>query len=161
MSKAREEGREEIISKGEAIELLKKEIRRLERKLAAYRAILQMLEGGEEASQEKGEEIRVGRKRVGRLVVGEDFVKLIIEAPQLPQLVAEYLNGLEKDLRELQMRSGTAEGESLAKISVKERHNEVEVRIDNIYTTIELIKAKAGLKYAAEATHEIMKAKEE
>lgn len=161
MSKAREGVKEESVGREELLEFLRKEIERLERRIAIYKALVQMLEGGEESPLERGEEIKVGRRRLGKLIMGENYVRLIVETQQLPQLIREYLEGLEKDLRELQTRSGTSEGEELARITVKERPGEVEIRVDNIYTTIELIKARAGLKYAAEALYELVKSKEE
>ncbi|MEM2224457.1 MAG: hypothetical protein QXG64_07805 [Acidilobaceae archaeon] len=159
MSKTSEE-QVEYISKEEVVEWLKDEIAKLERRLKALKTILALLETSRDyVIGERVEDVKVGKKKLARIHLGEDYVRLVFETPvALPSEIREYLSSVEEDLRTLQVRSGF-EGE-LAKVSYKEKPEGtiIEVRIDNLQSTIELIKARAALKYAAEATHQLLKA---
>jgi len=88
-------------------------------------------------------------------------VRVAFENPVvLPVEVKEYLRSVEEDIRVLQAKSGV-EGE-LARLLIREKPDgsTAEIRIENLQSTIEAIKAKAALKYSVEVTYQVLKARE-
>ncbi|MCS7106952.1 MAG: hypothetical protein NZ902_02475 [Acidilobaceae archaeon] len=140
---------------------LREEIASLEQRLEAMRALLALLEQRElsPALGERVEEVKVGRRRIARVMTGEDYVRVVFEEPmKVPQEIREYLGTIEQELRALQARAGE---EELAKLKYNEVNGSVvEIRYDQLYTTVETLKARAALKYAAEAAYHLLKAME-
>lgn len=155
-----EEARE--LTKEEVLEWLRGKVESLEFELKVFKTILSFLESGQQPLLgEKVEEVKVGRRRVARVFIGEGYVRLSYDTPVvLPNEIKEYLNSVREDIRTLQARSG-AEGD-LVNLVIRERPDGavVEVRLENLQSTVEVIKAKAALKYAVEATYQLLKAKE-
>lgn len=149
------------LTKEEVLEWLKAKVEELEIELKALKTILALLDSSSQTlAGEKVEEVKIGRRRVAKIYVGDTYVRASFENPVvLPVEVKEYLRSVEDDIRMLQVRSGV-EGE-LAKLVVKEKPDGsvAEVRIENIQSTVEAIKAKAALKYAIEITYQLIKAK--
>ncbi|MCS7107780.1 MAG: hypothetical protein NZ902_06755, partial [Acidilobaceae archaeon] len=84
---------------------LREEIARLERRLEVLRALLALLEQRELSPVlgERVEEVRVGRRRIARVMTGEDYVRLAFTVPmQLSKEIREYLQGIEEELKALQ-----------------------------------------------------------
>ncbi|MCX8166210.1 MAG: hypothetical protein N3D79_06475 [Acidilobaceae archaeon] len=75
------------------VEWLKREIARQERRLEALKVLLALLEEREVpfVLDERVEEVTVGRKTVARILVGEDYVRLVFDEPmKVPQEIREY-----------------------------------------------------------------------
>ena len=159
MESTRIAGRERII------EYLKNRVRELEEELEVLRRLLELAEKGAAADAlpgERLEEIKVGRKRVARLFKGDSYMRLVFEEPvPLPEEVEAYLRSVEEELREQQAKSGDVEGDALARMSLEygPGGGVVEVRFSGLYTTIDHLKVRAALKYAAETVHVIVKAR--
>ncbi|MFN4046226.1 MAG: hypothetical protein ACK4H7_02670, partial [Acidilobaceae archaeon] len=104
-----EEARE--LTKEEVLEWLRGKVESLEFELKVFKTILSFLESGQQPLLgEKVEEVKVGRRRVARVFIGEGYVRLSYDTPVvLPNEIKEYLNSVREDIRALQARSG-AEG---------------------------------------------------
>ncbi|MCE4603498.1 MAG: hypothetical protein F7B20_00840 [Aeropyrum sp.] len=154
-----------LVDRERLIEWVKKRITELEEELEVAKTILEVLEKGGVSEAplpgEKGEDIKVGRRRVARLYKGETHVRIVFEEPQpLPEEVEIYLRNVEEELRSLQARIGGVVGEDLATLDfVRVGEGSVrEISFRGLYTTVEHLKAKAALKYAAETIHYISRA---
>jgi len=149
-------------SREEVLEWLRAKIEELELELKFLKGILALLDSSQQVLVgERVEDVKIGRRRVARLHVGEGYVRVTFESPiVLPSEVREYLRSVEEDLRVLQAKSG-AEGE-LARLVVREKPDGsvAEVRLENLQSAIEVIKAKAALKYSVEITYQLLKARE-
>ncbi len=148
--------------KEEVLEWLKVKMEELEFELKALKTIMALLDTSQQALiGERIEEVRIGRRRVAKVYIGDTYVRATFESSiVLPLEVKEYLRSVEEDIKVLQAKMGS-EGE-LAKLLIRERPDGAiaEIRIENLQSTIEVIKAKAALKYAVEITYQLLKAKE-
>ncbi len=151
----------DYLTREEVLEWLKVKVEELEFELRALRTIISLLDTTQQALVgERVEDVRIGRRRVARVYIGDTYVRATFESPlTLPVEVREYLKSVEGDLKALQAKTGV-EGE-LARLLIRERPDGsiAEIRIENLQSTIEVIKAKAALKYAIEVTHQLLKAK--
>ncbi|MCX8195714.1 MAG: hypothetical protein N3F67_01320 [Acidilobaceae archaeon] len=151
----RSKGREELVF------WLREEIRLLEQRLETLKALLAIIEQRELSPTlgERVEEVKAGRRRIARVMTGEEYVRVVFDEPmKVPQEVLTYLGTIEEELRALQARTGE---EQLVKLSVREVDGAVvEIRYEPLYTTVEMLKARAALKYAAEAAYQLLKARE-
>ncbi|MCE4612754.1 MAG: hypothetical protein F7C07_02845 [Desulfurococcales archaeon] len=161
-SRAPEEPR--IASREEIVEWVKKRIVELEEELRILKSLLSMIESpGRPIMGEKVEEVKAGRRRIARVYRGDSYVRMVPELPlPLPLEVREYLESVVREIRESQARAGVPEDER-ARLYVKERpDNSVsEVGIENLYSTIDIIKARAALKYSAELAYQVYKSAQE
>ena len=161
-SKVPEEPR--TASREEMVEWVKKRIAELEEELRVLRGLLSMVESpGRPVLGEKVEEVKVGRRRIAKVYRGDSYVRMVPELPlPLPLEVREYLESVVREIRESQARAGVSEDER-ARLYVKERPDQSvsEAGIENLYSTIDLIKARAALKYSAELAYQVYKSQEE
>ncbi|AFZ71239.1 hypothetical protein Calag_1541 [Caldisphaera lagunensis DSM 15908] len=152
---------EKAISKEELIEWLRKRIDELKDEMKMLETLLSYIEDSSRQNlNEKGEEVKLGRRRLGKIYRGESYVRLVPDIPiPLPQELKEYLETVEGELRTTQIKNGLQEQEQ-AKLVIKERPDAsiAEIRFENLTTTIEILKAKAALKYTAEVAYQIYKA---
>jgi hypothetical protein len=150
------------LAKEEVLEWLRSKVEELEFELKALKTIMAILDSGQRALVgERVEEVKIGRRRVARVYIGDAYVRVAFENPVvLPVEVKEYLRSVEEDIRVLQAKSGV-EGE-LARLLIREKPDgsTAEIRIENLQSTIEAIKAKAALKYSVEVTYQVLKARE-
>ncbi|MEB3859907.1 MAG: hypothetical protein LRS43_01710 [Desulfurococcales archaeon] len=157
-SKAPEE--HQVASREEVLEWAKKRIEELEVELRVLKAIVSMIETpGRPVMGEKVEEVKAGRKRIARVYRGDSYVRMVPEVPlPLPIEVKEYLESVVREIRDSQARAGVPE-EERAKLYVRERPDQsiLEAGIENLYSTIDLIKARAALKYSAELAYQVYK----
>lgn len=157
--------KEQYLSKEEVISWIKHRIEELENELRVLRSILAHYEdagGGRASPDEKVEEIKVGRRRIARLYVGESHVRLVPEFEMaLLGDLKEYLEETVEEIREKQAREGVDESERV-KLTVKEKASGgvKEIIVSNIEGISEMIKSKAALKYAAELAWDIYKARD-
>ncbi len=158
MSQLRE-SRENIATKEEIIDWVKKRIESLEEELKIMRGIINMLEErGRLSVTEKVEEVKIGRKRIARLYKGEDYIRLVPDFPMpLPIEVKEYLESVEEEIVTVQSRQGIDSEKAKLVIDEKPDSSIAEIRYINLYNTLELLKAKAALKYAAELAYQVYK----
>lgn len=154
-----------VLDKARIIEWLRSRIKDLEEELEAMKALLDIVEKGGSVDSmlpgERSEDLKIGRRRIARLFKGETHVRISFEYPQiLPEEVEAYLKNVEEELRSLQARTGGVVGEDLATLHVvRSTDGRVkELWFKGLYTTVEHLKAKAALKYAAETIHYISKA---
>lgn len=158
----RSETQRDYLTREEVLEWLRAKVEELELELRALKTIISLLDTSSQVLVgERVEDVKIGRRRIARLHMGDNYVRVVFENPvTLPTEVKEYLRSVEEDIRTLQAKSG-AEGE-LAKLVVKEKPDGAiaEVRIENLQSTIESIKAKAALKYAVEVTYQLLRARE-
>ncbi len=152
----------ESFSKEELITWLKSRIEELENEIRMLRSMLDLLEGGEGWKPgEKPEELKVGRKRIGVVYRGEYYVRIVPQypMPDVPE-IRSYLEEILNEIKEIQARSGAESGDELAKLTIKtspEGHI-IEISYENLYSAVEILKAKAALKHAVEVGWEIYKA---
>jgi DnaJ-class molecular chaperone len=150
------------LTREEVLEWLKARVGELEFELKVLKTIVALLDTTQKALVgERVEDVKIGKRRVARVYIGDTYVRVAFETPLvMPLEVKEYLKSVEEDLRVLQARTGS-EGE-LARLSIRERPDGsiAEVRIENLQSTIEIVKAKAALKYAVEVAHQLLKAKD-
>ncbi len=141
---------------------VRKRVEELEEELRVLRTLLEYLEDSGKASPtERPEDVKVGRRRVARIFRGESYVRAVPELPlALPREIREYLQTVEAEIRSYQSRSGGAGTGEGVKFSVKERPDGTvaEVKFDGLFTTLEVLKAKAALKYAMETAYEVYRA---
>ena len=153
-----------LASREEVLEYLRRRIKELEQELSVLRALLELAEKGGISSGalpgEKVEDVRVGRRRVAKLYRGETHMRLVFEEPMpMPEEVEAYLRSVEEEIRGQQARRGDLESEEMARLSFDEASGGVvEVRFTGIYSTIEHLKVRAALKYAAETIYEFVRA---
>jgi hypothetical protein len=156
------DNQEGYLAKEEVLEWLRSRVEELEFELKALKTIMAILDSGQQALVgERVEEVKIGRRRVARVYIGDTYVRVVFENPVvLPVEVKEYLRSVEEDIRVLQAKSGV-EGE-LARLLIREKPDgsTAEIRIENLQSTIEAIKAKAALKYSVEVTYQVLKARE-
>ncbi|MDT7865529.1 MAG: hypothetical protein RRE21_01220 [Desulfurococcales archaeon] len=156
------DNQEGYLAKEEVLEWLRSRVEELELELKALKTIMAILDSGQQALVgERVEEVKIGRRRVARVYIGDTYVRVVFENPVvLPVEVKEYLRSVEEDIRVLQAKSGV-EGE-LARLLIREKPDgsTAEIRIENLQSTIEAIKAKAALKYSVEVTYQVLKARE-
>jgi DnaJ-class molecular chaperone len=154
--------RDDNLTREEVLEWLKARVGELEFELRVLKTIVALLDTTQKALVgERVEDVKIGKRRVARVYIGDTYVRVAFETPLvMPLEVKEYLKSVEEDLRVLQARTGS-EGE-LARLSIRERPDGsiAEVRIENLESTIEIVKAKAALKYAVEVAHQLLKAKD-
>jgi len=154
--------RDDNLTREEVLEWLKARVGELEFELKVLKTIVALLDTTQKALVgERVEDVKIGKRRVARVYIGDTYVRVAFETPLvMPLEVKEYLKSVEEDLRVLQARTGS-EGE-LARLSIRERPDGsvAEVRIENLESTIEIVKAKAALKYAVEVAHQLLKAKD-
>ncbi len=152
---------EKTITKEELDAYLRRRVEELEEELRSLKALLEYIEdAGRQSPTERAEDVKVGRRRVARILRGEGYVRAAPEVPMaLPKEIREYLETVEGEIRAYQARSGQQEGEGV-KLSIKERPDGTvaEVKFDGLYTTLEVLKAKAALKYAMEVSYDVYKA---
>lgn len=157
--------KEQYMSKEEVISWIKQRIEELESELRVLKSILAHYEqsgGGRLSPDEKVEEVKAGRKRIARLYVGEDYVRLV---PEFDMVIVgdlkEYLEETVEEIRARQSREGIGE-EDQARLIIKEKATGgvKEVMIVNIEGISSMIKSKAALKYIAELAWDIYKARE-
>ncbi|ADL19860.1 MULTISPECIES: hypothetical protein [Acidilobus] len=152
---------ERAVSKETLEAYLKKRIQELEEELSALKALLDYIEDAGKASPaERPEDIKVGRRRVARLLRGEGYVRVVPEVPMaLPKEVREYLSTVEAEIRAYQGREGSDEGGGV-KLTIRDRPDGsvAEIKFDGLYSTLEFLKAKAALKYAMEVSYEVYRA---
>ncbi len=155
--------KEDYASREEVITWVRQRLEELENEIRMLRSILAHYEEpGRISPDEKVEEVKMGRKRIAKVYVGEGYVRLIPEFEMpLPSDIKEYIEEVVNEIRERQAREGL-EKEEQARLIIKERASGAvkELIIKNIDGITETIKAKAALKYAAELAWEIVKAKE-
>lgn len=148
-------------SKEEIVEWLKSRIEELENEIRVLKSILAMMEGGGGARPgERVEEVKLGRRRVARLYRGEDYVRLVPEFPMvLTGDIRSYLNSIVSEIVESQARQGVPE-EERARLEVKEspEGSVSEVRVEGLKSTLDTLKARAALKFAAEMAWEVYRA---
>lgn len=152
---------ERAVSKETLEAYLKKRIQELEEELSALKALLDYIEDAGKASPaERPEDIKVGRRRVARLLRGEGYVRVVPEVPMaLPKEVREYLSTVEAEIKAYQGREGGDEGGGV-KLTIRDRPDGsvAEIKFDGLYSTLEFLKAKAALKYAMEVSYEVYRA---
>ncbi len=156
------ESRREHASKEEIIGWLKNRIKEVEDELRILRSMLSMVEDtGRLSVNEKVEDVKLGKKRIAKIYRGDSYIRIIPEfSSPLPLEVEEYLESVKNEIETSQAKSGLGEEERV-QLAIKEKPDNsiAEIRFENIYTTIEMIKAKAALKYAVEIMYQIYKAK--
>lgn len=140
---------------------VRKRVEELEEELRVLKTLLEYLEDAGKASPtERVEDVKVGRRRVARILRGDSYVRSVPELPMaLPREIKEYLQTVEAEIRSYQARSGSGPGEGV-KLIVKERPDGTvaEIKFDGLFTTLEVLKAKAALKYAMETAYEVYRA---
>lgn len=155
----------EQLSKEEVVSWIKRKLEELEAEIRVLKSILAHYEQpgeGRASPDEKVEEVKAGRRRIARLYIGENHIRLVPEFPMaLVGDLKEYLDETIEEIRAKQSREGVEEGEQ-AKLLVKEKATGGvrEVIIANIEGISEVIKSKAALKYVAELAWDIYKARE-
>ncbi len=149
------------ITKEDLEEWLKKRLEVLRSETKMIETLLSYIqENGVQNVNEKSEEVKFGRRRIGRILRGETYIRLIPETPiPLPSELREYLETVEGELKSSQLKEGLDES-GQAKLVIKERPDAsiAEIRFEGLNTTIEMLKAKAALKYTAEIAYQIYKA---
>ncbi len=159
MSQLRE--REDTATKDEILEWLKTRISELEHELKILKGIVNMIEDkGRISITEKVEEIKVGKKRIARLYRGENYIRLVPDFKMpLPSEVREYLESVEQEIESSQLKQMQLKDDEKVKLIIDEKPDEsiLDIKYINLYNTIELLKAKAALKYAAELSYQIFK----
>ncbi|GAB6147626.1 hypothetical protein [Stetteria hydrogenophila] len=150
-----------VASREEIVEWLKSRIEELESELRILKSMLSLIEDrGGARPGERVEEIRVGRRRIARLYRGEDYVRLVPEFPMtLSGDVRSYLDSVIAEIAEAQARQGIPEEERV-RLDVKESPDglAVEARIHGLKSTLDTLKARAALKFAAEMAWEVYRA---
>ncbi len=150
---------EKAVSKEDLEAFLRKRVQELEEELRTLKALLEYIEdAGKLSPTERAEDVKVGRRRVARVLRGESYVRAVPEVPMaLPREVREYLQTVEAEIRAYQAKSDAGEG---VKLVIRERPDGTvaEVKFDGLFTTLEVLKAKAALKYAMETAYEVYRA---
>ncbi|BAN89714.1 hypothetical protein [Aeropyrum camini] len=156
----------QLMRREEVLEWIRARIRDLEEEISYYKTILAIVEKGSVSASlpgEKVEEVKVGRRRVARLYKGETHVRIVMEWPMaLPEEIEAYLRSVEEELRAVQARTGDIAGEDLATLTIRRLPDGTveEIVFKGLYTTVEHLKARSALKYAAESMYHINRAME-
>ncbi len=157
----------EFATREELIEWIKQKITILEEELKILKTLLAVVEQGyaepEVNPSEKVEDVKVGKKVIAKVYRGEGYVRAVPKFPAgLPSDVEEYLEAFVEEIKDKQAREGV-EPEDRAVLQVKTRPDGsvAEIRISNISTTLDMLKAKATLKYAIELLYRFYKARKE
>ncbi|MGC8573336.1 MAG: hypothetical protein C0171_03960 [Caldisphaera sp.] len=149
------------ITKDELIEWLRKKLEDLKEETRIIETLLNYIEDSSKQNiNEKSEEVKIGRRKIGKIYRGEGYVRLVPDLPiPLPQELKEYLETVEGELKSTQIKNGLQDQDQV-KLIIKERPDASisEIRFENLNTTIEMLKAKAALKYTAEVSYQIYKA---
>ena len=152
---------ERAVTKEDLEAYLKRRIAELEEELRSLRSLLEYIEdAGKVSPTERVEEVKSGRRRIARLMIGEGYVRAVPDLPLgLPRELRDYLETVEGELRAYQSKLGQHEGEG-ARLSIRERPDGTvaEVRFDGLLSTLEVLKAKGALRYAMETAYEIYRA---
>lgn len=157
--------KEQYLSKEEVISWIKQRLEELENEIRILRSILAHYEqasSGRISPDEKVEEIKAGRRRIARLYIGENYIRLVPEFDVvLVGDLKEYLEETVEEIKAKQSREGIDEREQV-KLIVKEKATGGvrEIIISNIEGISEIIKSKAALKYIAELAWDIYKARD-
>jgi len=149
--------RPELMDKAEILSRLKMRLEELEEEARLVRSMIALLEGepSEPRPDERVEEVKEGRKRVGLLYVANDrsYIRLVPEGePPLTSDVKAYLEKLVEELRERQKRQGVALSEDeLIQLEIRRGPNGgvQEIVISGIRDLREFVRAQAALKYVA------------
>jgi len=157
--------KEQYATKEEIVEYLRNHIKELEEELKILRTLLAKLEPSaveeEFDPSERVEEIRISRKTVAKLGIGEDYIRVILKFPTtLPDDIKTYLESTIEEINNRQALEGVSPDER-AYLEVKRGPDKTvrEIRIRNLYTPLEGVKAKAALKYSVELLYKISKKK--
>lgn len=157
--------KEQHLSKEEVISWIKQRLEELENEIRILRSILAHYEqasSGRISPDEKVEEIKAGRRRIARLYIGENYIRLVPEFDLvLVGDLKEYLEETVEEIKAKQSREGIDERDQV-KLIVKEKATGGvrEIIISNIEGISEIIKSKAALKYIAELAWDIYKARD-
>ncbi|MCE4629257.1 MAG: hypothetical protein F7C82_03165 [Desulfurococcales archaeon] len=157
--------KEQYLSKEEVISWIKQRLEELENEIRILRSILAHYEqasSGRISPDEKVEEIKAGRRRIARLYIGENYIRLVPEFDiVLVGDLKEYLEETVEEIKAKQSREGIDERDQV-KLIVKEKATGGvrEIIISNIEGISEIIKSKAALKYIAELAWDIYKARD-
>ncbi len=161
-------GKNELATKEELVEWIKIRIEQLEEELRMLRSMLARLEPGvvEEEDfdpNEKIEEIKVRRKVIAKIGIGEDYVRAIFkfEASLLDD-IRKYIESIVEEVSDKQAKEGVPAEEQASLIVKNTPDGHIkEIRVINVYTPLEKVKAKAALKYAVQLLYDIAKRKKE
>jgi len=157
--------KEQYLSKEEVISWIKQRLEELENEIRILRSILAHYEqasSGRISPDEKVEEIKAGRRRIARLYIGENYIRLVPEFDVvLVGDLKEYLEETVEEIKAKQSREGIDERDQV-KLIIKEKATGGvrEIIISNIEGISEIIKSKAALKYIAELAWDIYKARD-
>ena len=160
MSLIREE-RDDLATVEEVIVWVKRRIKELEAELKVLRTILAQFEAGFIEAPlnpaEKVEEYKIGKRLVAKIYIGDNYVRMVpaFEA-SLPGEIEEYIKSFVEELSESQAKKGAEETATLKTIVLPDGRLR-EIRIENLARTLDKLKAKATLKYAAELLYRIYK----
>ena len=153
--------RVELLSREDVVQRLRERLVELEEEIRLIKSILALL--GEERRpprpDERVEEIRQGKKKIGVLYIGKDYVRMV---PEGEAIVTEdlrvYLESLVEELRLRQKRMGIIsddeEGISL-EIKTGPGGELYEIVVSGIRDTREFVKVHAALRYTATVLYEI------
>ncbi len=162
MSSLKEE-RVEYASKEEILDWARNRIRELEAELRMLRSLVSLLEddAAKPSVAEKVEEIKFGKKKIARLFQGDNYVRVVpLFRYILPVEVKEYLSSLEEEIRSLQARHGSEDDPVSLVIKDRPDGSIAEIRFENLYTTLEVLKVKAALRYSMEIMYQLYRASE-
>jgi hypothetical protein len=154
----------ESITKEEIVTWLRSRIEELESELKVMKSMLELLEGGESwRPGEKPEEVKVGRRKIAVLYRGEYYVRIVPQypMPDVPE-IRGYLENILNEIKEIQVRSGAESGDELARLTIRtgpEGHI-TEIIFENLFSAVEILKAKAALKHSVEVGWHIYRARE-
>ncbi len=159
MSMGSESGR--LLTREELLEYLKDRLRSLEEEIRIVKSMIALLEGVKPREQEEQEPILYGKKKIAILYKASSYIRLVPQFDmKVPEEAMEYLEETVSQIREKQAKAGVPEEERAA-LHVDEAPDGgiVEIRIANIKSTVEHLKAKAALKYIAELAYELRRAR--
>ncbi len=156
--------KEKLLEKEEVLARLRERLAELEEEVRLIKSILAALESaplGPPSIAEKVEEVRLGKKRIARIYYAENYVRMRPDFPMvLPGEVWSYLETTVGEIRERQEKEGIDAEEQVRLRKIEAPDGTVaEVRIENLYSTVDHIKAKAALKYVAELAYELYRAR--
>jgi len=152
---------ERSIPREELVGWVREKLAALEEECRMLKAILETLEGRTVQAREEREPVLYGKKRIAWLHQGPGYVRLTPEYPlRLPREALEYLEEAVSRIREKQSDEGVPE-EERARLDVANSPDGsiAEARISGLHTSLDVIRAKAALKYIAELGYELYKAR--
>ncbi len=140
---------------------VRKRVKELEEELRILKTILAQYEAGVGSPivnpAEKVEEYKIGKRLVAKIYIGDNYVRMTpVFDIILPSDVEEYLKTFVDELTSRQAKSGAEERATLKLVNGPDGTLR-EIRIENLNTTLEKLKAKATLKYAAELLYRLYK----